>query len=61
MLTDNPANCELHVVIRFLNAKNVCLAEIHLQHIEVYGDNVMNGGNVCMWCKLFNEGKNQCP
>jgi hypothetical protein len=29
--TDNPASCEIGAVIRFLHAKNMSAAEIHLE------------------------------
>jgi hypothetical protein len=44
-------------VIRFLNAKNVQLVEIHRQIVEVYGEGIMNEGNVRKWCRLFNKGR----
>ena len=56
-LFDNPADCEVHVVIRVLNAKNVHPTEIHQQLVEVYVDNVMNDGNMHKRCRLFNEGR----
>jgi hypothetical protein len=43
-------------MIRFLNAKNICPTEIHCQFVEVYGEGVMNKGNVRKWCCLFNGG-----
>jgi hypothetical protein len=42
----NPAYCEVRSVIRFLNAKNSSPAEIYRQIVEVYGEGVMNEGNV---------------
>jgi transposase len=54
---ENPATCEVRSVIRFLNAKNVRPAEIHRQIVEVYGEGVMNEGNVRKWCRLFIEGR----
>jgi hypothetical protein len=45
-------------VIRFLNAKNILAVEIHRQLLEVYGEVVMNEGDVRKWCRLFNgEGQ----
>jgi len=41
----SPAKCEVHSVIRFLNAKGERPAEIHKQTVAVYG-NIMNGQNV---------------
>jgi hypothetical protein len=52
---ENPAACEVRSVIRFLNAINVRPAEIHRQIVEVYGEDVMNKGNVRKWCRLFNS------
>jgi hypothetical protein len=54
----NPADREVRSVIPFLNAKNIRLAEIHRQLVEVYGEVVMNEGNVCKWCVcLMVEGQ----
>ncbi|KAJ4440140.1 hypothetical protein ANN_08278 [Periplaneta americana] len=39
---DNPADCEVRSVIRFLNALHLKPAEIYRQLKEVYGDTVMN-------------------
>jgi hypothetical protein len=33
-------------VTRFFNAKNVCLAEIHRQTVEAYGEGAIYEGNV---------------
>jgi hypothetical protein len=38
---DNPANCEIRAVIRFLYAKNMNVAEIHRELCSVCGPNVM--------------------
>ncbi|KAJ4432825.1 hypothetical protein ANN_21464 [Periplaneta americana] len=43
---DNPADCEVRSVIRFLNARHLKPAEIYRQLKEVYGDTVMNERNV---------------
>jgi hypothetical protein len=51
-----PAKCEVRSVIRFLNAKGECPAEIHKQIVAVYGD-VMNWHNVTKWCCEFSEGR----
>jgi hypothetical protein len=45
---------EMRWVIRFLNAKNICPAKIHLQLVEMYGEGVMNERTVHIWCHLFN-------
>jgi transposase len=52
----NLAKCEVHSVIRFLNAKGEAPAEIHRQIVSVYGD-VMNRQNVAKWCPEFNAGR----
>jgi histone-lysine N-methyltransferase SETMAR len=46
---ENPATCSVLSVIRFLNARNVRLAEIYRQMVEVYGEGIMNEGNVRKW------------
>jgi hypothetical protein len=43
----SPAKCEVHSIIRFLNAKSERPAEIHKQIVAVYGD-VMNWQTVTM-------------
>jgi histone-lysine N-methyltransferase SETMAR len=57
MSVTNPADCEVRSVIRFLNVKNIHPAEIHRQLVRMYGEGVMNEGNVHMWCHLFNGGR----
>jgi transposase len=54
---ENPAECEVRAVIRFLNAQNVCRIGIYCQLIAVYGKGVMNESNVRKWCQMFNEGR----
>ncbi|KAJ4449394.1 hypothetical protein ANN_00793 [Periplaneta americana] len=54
---DNPADCEVRSVIRFLNARHLKPAEIYRQLKEVYGDTVMNERNVRKWCEMFNNGR----
>jgi hypothetical protein len=41
------ATCKVWSVIGFLNGKNVHLAEIHRQILEVYGKGAMNEGKKC--------------
>jgi len=53
---ESSAKCEVHSVIRFLNAKGECPTEIHKQTVAVYG-NVMNRQNVVKWCHEFSEGR----
>ncbi|GFX61939.1 HTH_48 domain-containing protein [Trichonephila clavipes] len=43
---DQPADCEIRSVIRFLTAKNVSAAEIHRQISDVYGPNAMSSSKV---------------
>lgn len=43
-------------VIRFLNAKNVCVAEIHRQIVDVYTKGAITEGNVRKWCHSFTQG-----
>jgi hypothetical protein len=54
---DNPADCEVQSVIRFLNAQNVRAIDIHRQLTAVYGEGVMNESSVKKWCRMFNEGR----
>jgi len=51
----SPVNCKVRSVIRFLNARGECPAEIHKQIVAVYG-NIMNWQNVTKWCCEFSEG-----
>ncbi|GBL92817.1 hypothetical protein AVEN_4527-1 [Araneus ventricosus] len=53
----DPVDCEVHSVIRFLNAKKVKPAEIHRQLVEIYGENVMTDGMVRKWVRQFNDGR----
>jgi hypothetical protein len=53
---DNPASCEIRVVICFLHAKNVNAAEIHCELCAVYGQNLMSEGPVRQWCRMFKDG-----
>ncbi|KAJ4452238.1 hypothetical protein ANN_03756 [Periplaneta americana] len=54
---DNPADCEVRSVIRFLNVRHLKPAEIYRQLKEVYGDTVTNERNVRKWCEMFNNGR----
>ena len=40
LLIENPADCEIHSVIRYLSAKGVKAVEIHHNICEVYGQNI---------------------
>ena len=44
-------------VIRFLNAKNMTLAEIQRQLCDVYGEHAVSSSMVRRWVRLFNEGR----
>jgi hypothetical protein len=46
MKIENTACCEIRSVIKFLNAKNVCPAEIYRQVCKVYAENAMSDGMV---------------
>jgi hypothetical protein len=50
-----PTTIEGWLLIRFLSAKNVCPAEIHMQIVLVNGEGAMKEGNVRKWCLLFKE------
>jgi hypothetical protein len=54
---ERPADYEIRSVIRFLNARNVNLADIHRQICEVYGENATSDGMVRKWVRQFNEGR----
>jgi hypothetical protein len=54
---DNPATCEINVVIRFLHAKNMSAAEIHCELCAVYGQNIMSGGTARQWCRKSKDGR----
>ena len=56
-LISNPADCEVRGVIRFLQAENVRLCEIHQRLIAVYGEHVMNVASVRKWCIMFTNGR----
>uniref|UniRef100_A0A1B6GKI0 Mos1 transposase HTH domain-containing protein n=1 Tax=Cuerna arida TaxID=1464854 RepID=A0A1B6GKI0_9HEMI len=54
---ENPANCEVHAVIRFLCAKGLKAIDIHHQISEVYGENIMSEGMVRKWVRAFKDGR----
>ena len=54
---DQPADCEIRSVIRFLTARNVTAAEIHPQISEVYGRNAMSDSKVRKWVRAFKDGR----
>jgi hypothetical protein len=43
--------------MQFLNAKNVCEAEIYRHIVEVCCEGAVNEENVTKWCLLFKEGR----
>jgi hypothetical protein len=53
----NHASCEICTVICFLHTKNMSAVEIHLQLCAVYGQNIMNEGNVRQWGRMFKDGR----
>jgi len=53
----NPADCEVRGVIRFFQAENVILIEIHRRFVAVYGEHVMNAASVRKWCTTFRNGR----
>ncbi|GFX99360.1 uncharacterized protein TNCV_1550241 [Trichonephila clavipes] len=53
---DQPADCEIRSLIRFLTAKNVSAAEIHRQISDVYGPNAMSRSEVRKWARAFKDG-----
>ena len=54
---ENPADCEIRAVIRFLQAKNIQPADIHRQVCEVYGEGAMSDSVVRRWCRQFESGR----
>ena len=54
---ENPADCEIRAVIRFLQAKNIQPADIHRQVCEVYGEGAMGDSLVRRWCRQFESGR----
>jgi len=54
---EGAADCEIRLVIRFLNARNVLPSEIHHYICQVYGDNAMSDGMVRKWVRMCNEGR----
>ncbi|GFT31828.1 histone-lysine N-methyltransferase SETMAR [Trichonephila clavipes] len=54
---DQPADCEIRSVIRFLTTKNVSAAEIHRQISDVYGPNAMSSSKVRKWVRAFKDGR----
>jgi hypothetical protein len=59
---DNPTNCEISPVIRFLHAKKMGAVKIHRElWAAVYGQNIMSEGTVRQWRRMFKDGRaNKC-
>jgi hypothetical protein len=56
-VTNNPASCEIHAVIRFLHSKNMNAVEIHRELcMAVHGQNIISEGTVKQWCRMFKDG-----
>jgi [histone H3]-lysine36 N-dimethyltransferase SETMAR len=53
----NPANCEVRSVIKFLCAKGHKPIEIYRQLCEVYGNKAITEGGVRQWCIRFKDGR----
>ena len=51
-----PANCEMHFVIKFLNAQSIVPIEIHCHLCQVYGPNFISKQMVRRWCRRFTAG-----
>lgn len=56
MSNPNPAKCEVHSVIRFLNKKGEAPAEVLCQILSVFGDD-MSRQNVAKWRHEFDAGR----
>ena len=56
-LIENPADCEIRSVIRYLNAKGLKAVEIHRNICEVYEQNIMTDGVVRKWVRAFKDGR----
>jgi hypothetical protein len=55
VLYKEPCQSLIQPIVRC--AKNIRPAEIRRQIVEVYGEGVMNEGNVRKWRRLFNGGR----
>ncbi|GFW94737.1 HTH_48 domain-containing protein [Trichonephila clavipes] len=54
---ENPADCEVRAVIRFLCAQGFKSVDIHHQISEVYVENSMSDGMVRKWVRAFKDGR----
>jgi transposase len=52
---DNPANCKIRAVFRFLHTKIMSGAEIHLELCAAYGQNAVSEGTANQWCRMFKD------
>ena len=55
-LIENPADCKIRSVIRYLSAKGVNAVEFHRNICEVYGQ-TMSDGMVRKWVRAFKDGR----
>jgi transposase len=53
----NPINCEVRAVIRFLHAKGETAIKIHCELVSVYGEDIVNRQHVTKWCREFEAGR----
>jgi hypothetical protein len=53
-LIENPSSVEVRAV---LNAKQKSPTEIHIEVVEVCGENVISRKEVSVWCDQFKEGR----
>jgi hypothetical protein len=53
---ENSATCKGRLVTCLSRARNVRLADIHRQIVEVYDEGATKEGKVRKWCRLFKEG-----
>jgi hypothetical protein len=55
---DNPASCEICVLISFFHAKDMSAEEIHRELCAtVCSQNVVSEGTVSQWCSTFRDGQ----
>jgi len=54
---ENPADCEIRAVIRFLQAKNMQPADIHRQVCEVYEEGATSDNMFRRRCRQFESGQ----
>ncbi|GFU79334.1 HTH_48 domain-containing protein [Trichonephila clavipes] len=53
---ENPADCKVRAVIRFLYAQGFKSVDIHHQISDVYGENIMSDGMMRKWVRTFKDG-----